>query len=112
VQLKDAAKVGEYKPGQQLEITEMFKEGDNIDIAGTTVGKGFQGAHSCQQQQWQQHTQAGQVAGAGCCQDSSQLEAQAGAVWWASLLFQAAAVAVAAAAVAGVSAAAGVSATS
>lgn len=43
LQLKDEAKVAEYQPGQQLEITEMFKEGDNIDIAGTTVGKGFQG---------------------------------------------------------------------
>ena len=42
-QLKDAGKVGEYQPGQQLEIAEMFKEGDSIDIAGTTVGKGFQG---------------------------------------------------------------------
>lgn len=43
LQLKDAAKVAEYQPGQQLEIAEIIKEGDSIDIAGTTVGKGFQG---------------------------------------------------------------------
>lgn len=43
MQLKDAAKVGEFQPGQQLDISSMFKEGDNVDIAGTTVGKGFQG---------------------------------------------------------------------
>jgi ribosomal protein L3 len=51
LQLKDAAKVAEYQPGQQLEITEMFKEGDNIDIAGTTVGKGFQGEQQTPGQQ-------------------------------------------------------------
>jgi ribosomal protein L3 len=43
LQLKDTAKMAEYQPGQQLDIAEMFKEGDSIDIAGTTVGKGFQG---------------------------------------------------------------------
>jgi large subunit ribosomal protein L3 len=42
--LKDTAKMAEYQPGQQLDIAEMFKEGDSIDIAGTTVGKGFQGS--------------------------------------------------------------------
>jgi large subunit ribosomal protein L3 len=41
--LVDSAKVGEYQPGQQLNIAEMFKAGDNVDVAGTTVGKGFQG---------------------------------------------------------------------
>jgi large subunit ribosomal protein L3 len=41
--LKDAAAVAAFQPGQKLEIAEMFKAGDNIDIAGTTVGKGFQG---------------------------------------------------------------------
>jgi ribosomal protein L3 len=42
-QLKDAEKVASYTPGQKLEVGEMFKEGDAIDIAGTTIGKGFQG---------------------------------------------------------------------
>jgi ribosomal protein L3 len=76
LQLKDAAAVAAFQPGQKLEIAEMFKAGDNIDIAGTTVGKGFQGEqhqHRCskpskettaaaavlEQQQWQpqQHQQ-------------------------------------------------------
>jgi large subunit ribosomal protein L3 len=47
LQLKDATKVAEYQPGQQLEIAEIFQEGDSIDIAGTTVGKGFQGEQQC-----------------------------------------------------------------
>lgn len=42
-QLKDAEKVKAYEPGQKLDVAEMFKEGDNVDIAGTTIGKGFQG---------------------------------------------------------------------
>ena len=46
-QLKDKTKVESYKPGQQLEVTEIFKEGEAIDIAGTTIGKGFQGGCSC-----------------------------------------------------------------
>lgn len=33
-----------YESGQQLKVSEMFKEGDLIDVAGTTIGKGFQGA--------------------------------------------------------------------
>lgn len=32
-----------YEPGKQLQIEEMFKVGDLIDVAGTTIGKGFQG---------------------------------------------------------------------
>jgi ribosomal protein L3 len=35
-----------YEPGQQLKVSEMFKEGDLIDVAGTTIGKGFQGEFS------------------------------------------------------------------
>jgi ribosomal protein L3 len=50
LQLVDSAKVGEYQPAQQLNIAEMFKAGDNVDVAGTTVGKGFQG------EQQQQHS--------------------------------------------------------
>ena len=34
----------EYVPGQQLNVDDMFKAGDLVDIAGTTIGKGFQGA--------------------------------------------------------------------
>ena len=33
----------EYVPGQQLNVDDMFKAGDLVDIAGTTIGKGFQG---------------------------------------------------------------------
>lgn len=43
LQLVDSSKVSEYQAGQQLDISSIIKEGDNIDIAGTTVGKGFQG---------------------------------------------------------------------
>lgn len=46
VQLKDKAKITSFKPGQQLEAGEMFKAGDVVDIAGTTIGKGFQGGWS------------------------------------------------------------------
>eukprot|EP00878_Enallax_costatus_P027207 GHUV01029269.1.p1 GENE.GHUV01029269.1~~GHUV01029269.1.p1 ORF type:complete len:208 (+),score=72.63 GHUV01029269.1:420-1043(+) len=41
--LVDSSKVSEYQAGQQLDISSILKEGDKIDIAGTTVGKGFQG---------------------------------------------------------------------
>ena len=30
--------------GQKLSIPDMFKEGDVVDIRGTSIGKGFQGA--------------------------------------------------------------------
>lgn len=33
----------EYELGTELPIEEMFKEGDNVDLAGTSIGKGFQG---------------------------------------------------------------------
>merc|ERR1712046_235769 len=32
-----------FEPGQQLEISEMFSEGDFVDVRGTSIGKGFQG---------------------------------------------------------------------
>ena len=32
-----------YEVGQQLKPCEMFAEGDLVDIAGISVGKGFQG---------------------------------------------------------------------
>ncbi|KFM23983.1 Calcium-transporting ATPase 3, endoplasmic reticulum-type [Auxenochlorella protothecoides] len=31
------------EPGQALNIASMFKEGDFVDVAGTSIGKGFQG---------------------------------------------------------------------
>ena len=42
-QLKDRATVESYKPGQQLDVSELLKEGEAVDVAGLTVGKGFQG---------------------------------------------------------------------
>ena len=41
VQLKS---VEGFEPGQQLKADELFKVGDFVDVAGTSVGKGFQGA--------------------------------------------------------------------
>ncbi len=41
VQLKS---VEGYEPGQQLNVEEVFKVGDIVDVAGTSIGKGFQGA--------------------------------------------------------------------
>lgn len=35
--------VSGYEPGQALAVEEMFKEGDLVDVAGTSIGKGFQG---------------------------------------------------------------------
>lgn len=32
-----------YEPGQVLNVEEMFKEGDLVDISGRSIGKGFQG---------------------------------------------------------------------
>ncbi|XP_020583937.1 50S ribosomal protein L3, chloroplastic [Phalaenopsis equestris] len=32
-----------FEPGQRLVIDEIFKEGDLVDVSGTTIGKGFQG---------------------------------------------------------------------
>lgn len=33
----------EYEPGQALPIEELFKAGDQVDVAGMSIGKGFQG---------------------------------------------------------------------
>jgi large subunit ribosomal protein L3 len=38
--LKD---VSTFEPGQALAVEEMFKEGDLVDVAGISIGKGFQG---------------------------------------------------------------------
>ena len=40
VQIPD---VTPFEPGQALNVEELFKEGDLVDIAGTSIGKGFQG---------------------------------------------------------------------
>ena len=42
-QLKDAAKVAEFQPGQELDVPAMFEAGTKVDVAGTSIGKGFQG---------------------------------------------------------------------
>ncbi|MEK7679751.1 MAG: 50S ribosomal protein L3 [Deltaproteobacteria bacterium] len=34
----------EYKPGQAINVSEIFKIGDHIDVSGRTIGKGFQGS--------------------------------------------------------------------
>ena len=40
LQLKDVAS---FEAGQQLQAEELFAVGDLVDVAGTTIGKGFQG---------------------------------------------------------------------
>ncbi|KAK1401370.1 50S ribosomal protein L3, chloroplastic [Heracleum sosnowskyi] len=35
--------VGEFEVNQKLVLEEIFKEGDLVDVSGTTIGKGFQG---------------------------------------------------------------------
>ncbi|KAG0615289.1 hypothetical protein M758_5G029500 [Ceratodon purpureus] len=32
-----------YEPNQRLELEQLFKEGDLIDVTGNSIGKGFQG---------------------------------------------------------------------
>ncbi|CAA3031683.1 50S ribosomal L3, chloroplastic [Olea europaea subsp. europaea] len=32
-----------FEPNQRLSIEELFKEGDLVDVSGTTIVKGFQG---------------------------------------------------------------------
>lgn len=32
-----------FEPGQQLNVEEIFSVGDKVDVAGTSIGKGFQG---------------------------------------------------------------------
>ncbi|CAA6663691.1 unnamed protein product [Spirodela intermedia] len=33
-----------FEPGQRLDLEEIFKEGDLVDVSGTSIGKGFQEA--------------------------------------------------------------------
>lgn len=35
-----------FEVTQKLDFNELFKEGDLVDVAGTTIGKGFQGSVS------------------------------------------------------------------
>lgn len=42
--LKEFKNTAEYETGQTLKVDEMFEAGDRVDIAGTSKGKGFQGA--------------------------------------------------------------------
>ncbi|KAI7836269.1 hypothetical protein COHA_009859 [Chlorella ohadii] len=35
--------VSGFEAGQQLKVEDMFQAGDLVDVAGTTIGKGFQG---------------------------------------------------------------------
>lgn len=35
--------VENYEPGQRLNLEEVFKEGDLVDVSGKSIGKGFQG---------------------------------------------------------------------
>ncbi len=51
-QLKDKTKVTSFTAGQQLDVSEMFKEGDFVDVAGTTIGKGFQGEAGAARLRW------------------------------------------------------------
>mgnify|MGYP002237945712 CR=1 FL=1 len=39
----DENQVAEFKPGMTLSC-DMFKEGQKVDVTGTTIGKGFAGA--------------------------------------------------------------------
>lgn len=70
LQLVDSSKVGEFAPGQALDVAAMFPEGAKVDVAGTTVGKGFQGEWWCvcavfgAQELWGQPE--GRVHGYGC----------------------------------------------
>lgn len=32
-----------FEPNQRLVVKDIFKEGDLVDVSGTTIGKGFQG---------------------------------------------------------------------
>ena len=35
--------VSKYEVGQEVKVSELFKEGDRIDVSGTSKGKGFSG---------------------------------------------------------------------
>ena len=39
----DAATLSGYEVGQQVDMSELFKVAELVDVAGMTIGKGFQG---------------------------------------------------------------------
>lgn len=39
----DVEGLGWVNPGQELKVTDVFKDGEFVDVSGTSVGKGFQG---------------------------------------------------------------------
>ncbi|MBK8889278.1 MAG: 50S ribosomal protein L3 [Dechloromonas sp.] len=41
--LVDAERLAEFRPGDKVAVT-IFAEGQRVDVSGTSVGKGFQGA--------------------------------------------------------------------
>lgn len=46
---------GEWQVGQEIKLADLFKVGDQIDVTGTSKGKGFQGV-------MKRHNMAGQTA--------------------------------------------------
>lgn len=42
VRLNDDGEIADFNVGQKLTV-EIFKEGEYIDVTGTSIGKGFQG---------------------------------------------------------------------
>lgn len=59
--------VSSYEPGQQLQVEEMFKVGDLVDVAGTTIGKGFQGKSINRLQLVRALVNTGQLQQLCCC---------------------------------------------
>ena len=41
-----------FEANQRLVFNDLFKEGDLVDVAGTTIGKGFQGFFFLSLQLW------------------------------------------------------------
>lgn len=39
--------VGGYEPNQRLQLEDIFKDGDLIDVVGNSIGKGFAGTFVC-----------------------------------------------------------------
>ena len=42
--VNDPEKISEYEVGTQLPVEDVFKVDDLLDLAGTSIGKGFQGS--------------------------------------------------------------------
>lgn len=39
----DAQKLGWNEPGKEVNVADVFKDGETVDVSGMTIGKGFQG---------------------------------------------------------------------